>query len=105
MDLYSLGVTLYVLLCGFPPSFSTNDEDDVNVVIFLSTCDLLNDVKRLIRNMLNQDASRRITALEALQDVWIVRQTLSSPVCIPKKANHSFSIGPMTSRRHGTCPQ
>jgi serine/threonine protein kinase len=54
VDLYSLGVTLYVLLCGFPPSFSTNDKDDVNVVIFLSTCNLLDDVKCLIRNMLDR---------------------------------------------------
>jgi serine/threonine protein kinase len=81
VDLYSLGVTLYVLLCGFPPSFSTNDEDDV--VAFPSSCDLSDDVKRLIRKMLDQDASRRITALGALQDVWIVRQTKSSPVYVP----------------------
>jgi serine/threonine protein kinase len=59
VDLYSLGVTLYVLLCGFLPSFSINDKDDVNVMIFLSTCDVLDDVKRLIRNLLDQDFQRK----------------------------------------------
>jgi calcium-dependent protein kinase len=83
VDVYSLGVTLYVLLCGFPPSFTTDEEDDV--VAFPSFSHLSEDVKRLIRKMVDPDASRRITAKNALQDKWIVRHTRSPTLHMPAR--------------------
>lgn len=75
VDMYSLGVTLYVILCGFPPSFTANDEDDVVTFPESHWRNISNDAKDLIRKMLHSDASCRITAAEALRDSWIVRQT------------------------------
>lgn len=77
VDMYSLGVTLYVLLCGFPPSFTTSEEDDVVTFPSSHWSNVSDDAKNLIRKMLESDASCRITAAEALQDAWIVRQTRS----------------------------
>lgn len=70
VDMYSLGVTLYIVLCGFPPIFSGADADQV---IFPNSYwkDVSEDAKNLARRMLDPDASMRITAHEALRDRWI----------------------------------
>jgi serine/threonine protein kinase len=70
VDMYSLGVTLYILLCGFPPVFSGNDSDEV---IFPNTYwkDISCNAKDLVRKMLVPDVSERISARESLQHTWI----------------------------------
>lgn len=91
VDVYSLGVTLYVLLCGFPPSFATNEDDD-DVVTFpsLHWSHVSEDAKNLIRKMLVSEASGRITAAQALQDSWIVRHTQA-----PVQATSVYSPRPV----------
>ncbi|KAG7370742.1 serine/threonine protein kinase [Nitzschia inconspicua] len=66
-DIFSLGVTLYILLCGFPPVFCEN------VVQFPEAYwdDVSSDAKELVRSMLQEDPERRITAVNALQHAWI----------------------------------
>lgn len=73
VDMYSLGVTLYVLLLGTPPSF-TYDESGESFVQFPDSCrsKLSYEAKDLIRKMLNPNPLERISAEEALQDPWIV---------------------------------
>ena len=92
VDIYSLGVTLYVLLCGFPPVFSNfaaSDSDDSDVddlkiahgeVLFPSAYwkNISDGAKGLLRAMLHPEPSLRITAREALQDAWI-REAASAP--------------------------
>mmetsp|Transcript_24012 Transcript_24012/g.49902 ORF Transcript_24012/g.49902 Transcript_24012/m.49902 type:complete len:541 (-) Transcript_24012:262-1884(-) len=70
VDVYSLGVTLYILLCGFPPVFTGSEGDQVTFPSFYWN-DISPEAKDLVRKMLNPDASERITAHEALRDVWI----------------------------------
>ena len=88
VDIYSLGVTLYVILCGFPPSFTANDEEDLVTFPHSHWSNISKDAKDLIRKMLHSDASCRITAAEALQDSWIVRQT-QSPIRLEARRLHS----------------
>jgi serine/threonine protein kinase len=85
VDIYSLGVTLYVLLCGFPPVFSNfaacdsddSDFDDLKIahgeVLFPVAYwrNISDNAKGLLRAMLHPEPSLRITAREALQDAWI----------------------------------
>jgi serine/threonine protein kinase len=87
VDVYSLGVTLYILLCGFPPIFGhynfvitqeSDDDDSFNndsyhqEVLFpdIYWNEVSEDVKDLLRKMLHPDATTRITAKTALCDSW-----------------------------------
>jgi serine/threonine protein kinase len=85
VDIYSLGVTLYILLCGFPPVFGTNnssvpqdDDDDSETDSFVEVifpdvywCDISPTAKSLLRQMLHPDPQLRIDAKDAQQDPWI----------------------------------
>lgn len=69
-DIYSLGVTLYILLCGFPPVFSGEDDDEV---VFPNSywSEISESAKELLRKMLNPDPNLRVKAKDALEDKWI----------------------------------
>ena len=87
VDIFSLGVTLYILLCGFPPVFgaaesrlSQDDSDDddsesdaLDEVLFPGTYwnEISSNAKALLRRMLHPNPSRRIDAKDAQQDSWI----------------------------------
>jgi serine/threonine protein kinase len=75
VDIYSLGVTLYILLCGFPPVFANSEE-----VIFPNAYwkDISEGAKDLLKKMLQTNPLQRITAREALRDKWIWKHLQSS---------------------------
>jgi len=72
-DIYSLGVTLYILLCGFPPVFCDN------VIEFPEAYwdDISEEAKDIVRSMLHHDPQQRISAKDALNNVWINQDTNS----------------------------
>jgi len=92
-DLWSCGVIMYVLLCGYPPfwgdtdkkvlqkvskgSFSFNRDDWKNVS---------EDAKTLIRNLLKYSPKERITAEQALNDEWVREHA-------PRATNVSIGTG------------
>ena len=71
IDVYALGVTLYILLCGFPPVFC--DEQVVFPDAYWD--DISEEAKAIIRKMLHPNPCQRITAAASLQDPWIRQQT------------------------------
>lgn len=79
MDIFSMGVTLYILLCGFPPVFTGNDDSQSEVMfpnVFWK--DISVDAKNLVKKMLNPVPDTRISAREALKDPWIVKNIVTS---------------------------
>ena len=86
-DYWSIGVVLYILLCGFPPFY---DED--NMVLFEKIKhgkyefpspvwdQISNDAKDIIRNLLYVDSSRRWNCDLLLRHPWILGETCNDKI-------------------------
>jgi len=79
VDMWSCGVIIYILLCGFPPFYGENDDDLFDKVCacryeFLSPYwdPVSEDAKDLIRKLLVIDPKKRLTASQALKHKWFV---------------------------------
>jgi len=73
VDMYSLGVTLYIILCGrFPSSPNSSTWADSDKFRESQWSHISSEAKDLIRSMLDRDPMTRITADEALNHEWLV---------------------------------
>ncbi|CAL1142820.1 unnamed protein product [Cladocopium goreaui] len=77
-DLWSCGVIMYVLLCGYPPFFGDTDSEVLAKVRLgnfnFNPADWKNvseDAKTLIRHLLKMNPKDRYTAEQALNHEWI----------------------------------
>jgi len=70
-DVFSLGVTLYLLLCGFPPVLC----EDVVEFPDAYWNDISDEAKDVVRSMLHHNPQMRISAVDALKNSWIRQQT------------------------------
>jgi len=77
-DMWSLGVIMYVILCGYPPFHGDTDEEVLQKVrsgqfTFVKSDwkGVSEDAQKLIRNLLKMNPIDRFTAQQALNDVWI----------------------------------
>ena len=87
VDMWSVGVIIYVLLCGYPP-FANDNQSELFQSIRMAEWKFIDkdwsgiseDAKDLIRKLLIVDPARRLTAKEALACKWLVRDdaTLSA---------------------------
>lgn len=89
-DLWSCGVILYILLCGYPPFNGPTDKiilekvsKGVYTLVGPEWDSISSDAKRFIRKLLEYDSSQRPSAEQALNDHWIKNTAQKSEVNKP----------------------
>ncbi|KAJ8423172.1 hypothetical protein Cgig2_020971 [Carnegiea gigantea] len=78
VDVWSAGVILYILLCGVPP-FWAETEQGVALAILRGNIDfkrepwpqISDSAKSLVKQMLDPDPNKRLTAQQVLEHPWI----------------------------------
>lgn len=74
VDVWSLGVLLYMLVCGTPPFQEANDSETLTMIMdckYHVPPHVPLDCKSLINKMLQRDPSRRATLHEIVNDSWL----------------------------------
>ncbi|XP_057550898.1 calcium-dependent protein kinase 17 isoform X1 [Amaranthus tricolor] len=78
IDIWSVGVMLYILLCGVPPFWAETEHGIFNAIL-RGHIDFTTDpwpslspqAKDLVKRMLNSDPKQRLTAYQVLNHPWI----------------------------------
>lgn len=91
-DLWSLGVILFILLCGYPPFY---DENNNNAVIFKQIktgtyafadpywTNVSEEAKSLIRRLLTVDPTKRIKCEEVFEHPWMKKDDEATNLHLP----------------------
>ncbi|CAG8483528.1 6589_t:CDS:2 [Racocetra fulgida] len=79
VDLWSVGVITYTMLCGYPPFYGENQAQLLQSIMAgkydyeeEDWCDISDDAKDLVDKLLCYDPLKRITVKEALQHNWFM---------------------------------
>lgn len=75
-DVWSLGVILYMLVCGHPPFQEANDSETLTMIMdckYTTPPHVSNDCRELIARMLLREPENRATLAEIATDKWLTQ--------------------------------
>jgi len=103
VDMWSLGVILYILLCGFPPFYHPKTAELYKLIKkgefdFPAPywTDISDSAKDLVRKLLTVDPKKRYTAEQVLQHPWVKGSTAKA-AAFP--ASHTLRLKLLQARR------
>jgi calcium/calmodulin-dependent protein kinase I len=122
VDNWSLGVILYILLCGYPPFYQ---DDSIEMYDHIQRGDfdfpsphwdfISGEAKELVRKLLTVDPQERCSLSELLNDPWLLNQNSSKPsfgedhekrmnmMLKQHQMNKALEIVMVAKRRHRSC--
>ncbi|KAM4573504.1 SNF related kinase b [Odontesthes bonariensis] len=101
VDIWSLGVILYMLVCGVPPFQETNDSETLVMILdcrYSVPEHISDDCRDLISRMLQKDPSQRASLGDIEAHRWL--QGLDNPLLSPEPPPHwlSGALSPTSTR-------
>lgn len=98
-DIWSLGVIMYIMLCGYPPFRGRTDKDTLHRVKMGSFVfdradweSVSGEAQRLIRDLLAFKQEERCTAGAALQHPWVIARTTATPAVVVQVDSKPYQV-------------
>lgn len=95
-DVWSLGVILFMLVCGQPPFQEANDSETLTMIMdckYTTPSHVSDECRDLIARMLLREPEKRATLTEIAKDKWLTQNEYDDlvPEYLPLVSRHQVS--------------